>query len=75
MFASLASAVPGLSTTNLIHVLLQTVAPDILRQITWLPSSSSAGWREMLAAILLKQINTCDTVCIYGDVDICQTIN
>ena len=66
MFASLASAVPGLST-NLIHV-LQTVAPDILRQINWLPSQGG----EMLAAI--TQADKFGIRCVYGDVDISQTI-
>jgi len=66
MFASFASAIPGLST-NLARV-LQTVAPDILRRISWLPSQGG----EMLAAI--TEADRLGIRCVYGDVEISQTM-
>ena len=66
MFASFASAIPGLST-NLAQV-LQTVAPDILRRISWLPSQGG----EMLAAI--TEADRLGIRCVHGDVEISQTM-
>ena len=66
MFASFASAIPGLST-NLAQV-LQTVAPDILRRISWLPSQGG----EMLAAI--NEADRLGIRCVHGDVEISQTM-